>query len=945
MAVGEYLPPVVTRLTMDIGEFEAKILAAKKLLDGLADNIEINLDVKVDAAAAKIKALRAAASKPISIPVTADMAGAAAGGAAGAGATGGRGFNWWGVPINANTLHWIISGGSEILAVLLPALVALGAAAVVASEGIQNVQQHMQAVSTAASATSQMFGQTTGSLIGLKGGLQAAQDAAAPSVYGILGSAIMTANEHFGHLAQTGVQATGIMQTFAAKVAVDFAPGSVLSASMDQFLAHSVSDLQGFGKVFGNLGNSIMVFGTQMPGLAEILLQVLSNATGWAAELIDLSSKFRIHGLSVITLIMLYEEFNRWGGLVATTLGRIGLVSNTANGGLATGALSLARFDGILRGLWSIIPNVIGAVGNLAAKMGAKGLGAGLNGAADAFGMGISSMGTLALLGATVAAAGIGFLIYKLLTARSAAQQLGDAMQKAVLSVSNTQASAAIAANMGVLRINMQESAKAAEAIARAPVVYGARNPAGTVRQLNYANAVNATNQYNAALRQQQTDQLNVLQGAQWISKEFGVSLPAALAIADSAHVTLAKGILGTSKAMSIQQAQILGLMQGYRSMGQPAGEVGADMTALAIQSGLAATQVSKLNGAWDEFMTNLTGGTGALASFVSSMRTVGNITLDATSKVTAFAQQKTGVDLSASAIAKGLTNITSATGAQLWQNFNSVISSGQQLTNWLRIAGAEGAVSGPQFTNAILGMVSSLVPLGAKSATAKAEIMGLVQEADPSIKTWDQLKSAIKANGDSLKTTAGTINAATIKMGDMATVAQNLGNVLNADVLSSINNVTYAASGVGTAMQKFATDIQQTGDKSAATAKDRSALIKDLEGLGYQASQAKQYVQLLQAEIDRLHGKTITITTQMLTQTLNSQANNGPRVGVSSPSALNAAGLSVSGGGHVPIGGNEATHVVNVHLDGKQIFRSVQKQGIDAERRTGTNGLGRRSR
>ena len=76
------------------------------------------------------------------------------------------------------------------------------------------------------------------------------------------------------------------------------------------------------------------------------------------------------------------------------------------------------------------------------------------------------------------------------------------------------------------------------------------------------------------------------------------------------------------------------------------------------------------------------------------------------------------------------------------------------QMTDWLRTAGAEGAISGTKFTQAILGMVRPLVPLAAKSKTAQAEILGLVQQADPGVKTMGELGKA-GFTPDSIETTA----------------------------------------------------------------------------------------------------------------------------------------------------------------------------------------------
>src|SRR5579859_6497177 len=196
--------------------------------------------------------------------------------------------------------------------------------------------------------------------------------------------------------------------------------------------------------------------------------------------------------------------------------------------------------------------------------------------------------------------------------------------------------------------------------------------------------------------------------------------------------------------------------------MGQPLTAVGSDMTALAIQSGLANTQVSKLNQAWDQFMQNLTGGTSGLANFVQSLQNMGSVAASTTNNL---ANGTGKISLSVSQFADSLKTFT-GNGAQAWQNFDQVVgSTAPQLIDWLRTAGAEGALSGGQFTQAVLGMVSSLTGFASASPTAQAELLGLVQQVDPNIQTWGQLTTSIKDTGASLKNTQDAVQQATAKM------------------------------------------------------------------------------------------------------------------------------------------------------------------------------------
>ena len=121
--------------------------------------------------------------------------------------------------------------------------------------------------------------------------------------------------------------------------------------------------------------------------------------------------------------------------------------------------------------------------------------------------------------------------------------------------------------------------------------------------------------------------------------------------------------------------------------MGQPLGAVGADMTAVAIQAGLAATKVDQLNQAWDQFMGNLTGGTSGLAAFNQSLANMG--TVAATTGINNLGRAASGSNTQIKNFAQSLTSFTGK-GATAWQNFGQVVgSTAPQLIDWLRIRGA----------------------------------------------------------------------------------------------------------------------------------------------------------------------------------------------------------------------------------------------------------------
>jgi phage-related tail protein len=449
------------------------------------------------------------------------------------------------------------------------------------------------------------------------------------------------------------------------------------------------------------------------------------------------------------------------------------------------------------------------------------------------------------------------------------------------------------------------------------------------------------------------------------LAKTYGTTFVGALALADAANVKLASGITGTGQAAMVARMQIASLVQGYASMGQPIGAVGADMTALAIQSGLASSQVSNLNSAWDQFQGNLTSGTGNLAGLATSLAQVGVKVADFKNNL----GTASGISATVNQFAQSLKNF-GTTGAAAWTNFDQVVgSTAPQLMDWLRTAGAEGAVSASQFKAAGLDMASALVPLAADSKTAQAEVMGLVQQFDPAIQTFAQLKSVIASSGSSFSGLSGIVGNATQKMANMQSVAETLGNVLNSALLSALSAATVQASGAGAAMQKYAQDLMASGSAASSTQGAYAGVMKSLENLGLSAQQAAALIAQVTSSIDAVpSSKTSTIYVNTVYTQAGAAANPSqytrlPGHAAGTPAA--APGWAWVGeqgpelvrfrGGETVLPNSVSTgyaggaggfvNHVHVHLDGREIYSAVQKQSLGTQRRTGHNGMQRRSR
>ena len=246
---------------------------------------------------------------------------------------------------------------------IVPAMVALGAAGMVGLQGAVDVAQRMDAVYQATEATYSYLGKTvsTGLAQGLDSftasagqaanagahlhdELQQAQNAAQPHVYELLGAAIDGANEKFNVFNQIGSQTIDMLDQFAAKIDIELrGPLGNLGQQIGQ---NSVGDLQQLGQVFGNIGHAIAYAAGEMPGMANLLLTILDDGTqvlNWA-----------LHFQGVLEALFLAHEAYMWGGVLQNVLGGItGALgkATTAVGTFAVRSAEMAGFETVAAGV------------------------------------------------------------------------------------------------------------------------------------------------------------------------------------------------------------------------------------------------------------------------------------------------------------------------------------------------------------------------------------------------------------------------------------------------------------------------------------------------------------------------------------------------------------------------------------------------------------------
>lgn len=746
--------------------------------------------------------------------------------AATAAAHAGRTFAIWGtgVRLTGYGLHWLIAGSTELLAVLIPALIAAGAAAGVMAEGVTWANDRLKAVYTSTEATSAMLHTTSGQVLGLKSSLQQAQTTADPMVWELYGSAISAARESFGGFWSKGLDVVHMLDTFAAHVDLSLGPGGVLGSQTQSAIKSMVTDLQGLGQVLGNVGHFFLTLATDMPGVAEMLLSAIAGVTG----LINRLSQLKYIGLG-LTSFMIIEEIGRWGGLAMLGLGPLITGMGTLVGKAAIAATELPVVGGALAGV---------AEAGIAAGAGLETVGVGLK---DAGAMTKTLKGALmmpftTLPGLVLLSAAAIYILgerYHMLgvnasQAGSMMQQMAQ-IQQQIGSDTPAQAIGDIAAKLKSLNTAVATTNLSSNFFANAwntiksnllggtPIVVGA-----TMALSAHQNEVNKLVMTQAELLGMNTH----INGSYY-------SLSGAIGLASAAGVHMNQMFNSQGNLSAIALQMIKNLINGYQMMAQTGTILANDMNAVDVQTLMQQTRVQQLNQAWDSFLSTVTGGTGALGSLNSDLTTIGNVALTATSKIQAFGQQAGGTSLSVKQISYALQSF-SGTSAQVWTNYNAALTQAGQVTDWLRTAAAAGGVTAEQYKQSIKGVVSELLPYAAHSRTAVAELSALAQQAGgPATDSYQLLSTWLgntKVAQDALN---GTVKTATQYMSNLGQVAANLSTTLNSEVASALAQGAVNVKAIADAAQRFNTQLHTGNVNTWAFSGSVAGLVRQLLGAG----------------------------------------------------------------------------------------------------------------
>ena len=682
-------------------------------------------------------------------------------------------------------IHYAMMATNEVLATVVPALIAAGAGVAVGYQGGELAAGRYQALHAVQESLGGSLGQTAGGYVGLTNNLQKAQNQANTGVWELAGAAINSLKNNTGGFLQMGTNTIAMLDQFGAKLTLAFKGGA--GGELQQLVGQGTNYLKQFGDVAGNIGLTFAHIAPNLPGVGGDILTTLQGATRGIANL-----------TGVIPGPLL------GAGLAAEAGARYG---PTLVGGLGAGLGQLGKIPGL--GFLGTAAHTATADEILASVKAGGSLGAG-----DLVG-GTGIAGALGALGGPAIAglAATAYLEGKLWTYKSPSQQFVSGVEDKVgQSLVGPQGAAATLA--GLTQITGGEPAALSKAAgvdqAMAPLK-GTRFAMGAQAAESYIGTSGVSAAYSAGAQQLAGQFNSMLHFGQMVHQQFGVSLPDAFSLTQQAMLQMGSAF-GKNVPASLQQIQ--NLQAGYTAMHLTNGVFGKSVGEVNTALGLQNSQLTTVNSGWDQFTNNATAGAVGTATLAANLQTAAP-TLATTAK--ALSGYGAGSSAAWSTFASAST-----TTPGLLQQSNS-------LADWIRTAQTSGALSGTQAAGMTAYLAKQLLPYGKDSKAALSAVGILGQEAGLNTtydtgqslaQNYKNISRAINGAAISQKGFNEGQTQAAISMSSVSKQASGFTQTMKSDVTNALAQGSLNLPKMSNDMEKFSASL-----KSGGTAYNQSAL------------------------------------------------------------------------------------------------------------------------
>lgn len=865
--------------------------------------------------------------------------------------------------------HTVMEAVMETVAVWVPAIISFGAYSAAAVPTVRDLGTQLENMYVASKATGQSF-QSLGTAT------QSVTDAVKPSVMELFGEALYGVQKNSGGLADTLAQlGTGLDQLGARAINAMNSTGQFMRTGSQDALGL----LNAFGSLFGVFGNLMRI----VPGYAAVLLQfgndwlhIAEVITGnnWVQDI--LKAFMALHGA------IFYGGM--FGTVVALGFSKIVSAATTATEAITSFAISL----GVLNAEGPVV-EMLGRLMLLLDGMGGTAVIAGIGLLAGAIAAVVMYMRA-----SHTAANDFNSDLQKMIS-NSKVLNLQATLQNALNQAQTKYAAAAKAA--------AEENQKYNSSLAQTPALVNPVTGGYSALGEQVAKANTAQDQYAAGVKQIQGELGFYHSNLQAIAKALGVSVPDALQIANGAQITsnqLTKGGAGNLQEMIIEA-------QGYQSqmrvMSVGAGQLNSALNALNVTSSDQVTNMQKVTQAFSQWMSIVTGADSQFTTFEQGITQLGEAMSSAGTKATVKLGQLSDKITVQNAALDG----TSAASLAARQAFDQEIQAGGTLIGNMQMqaaAAGNSAVANKALAQAGKDVIAQLLPMAAGSKEAEAMVYALAQTAGYA--GSNSLASLSKWAGNT-KSAEADLNRQqailTITTADLTQAAKNLASGLSGAVTKAMVDAIANTSSLNSSTQGLVNAFQSAHGKINANVNDMGQkYAQTLKGMGFNNSQIESALQVLathygmsksaadkwasgtvadaaraSAAIQGIQNRNVFVTTYF--RTIGSPPTGGNLSALQKQESLIGAYGYASGtpsasrgwawvgeegpelvrfsGGEKVIPNHVATgyaggagdfsaeNHVHVHLDGREIYKSVQKQAVTAQRRTGTNGLAKRTR
>lgn len=725
--------------------------------------------------------------------------------------------------------HLALDAVFEILAVLIPALVAVTAFGVPAAGVVHDMVEELTNMATVVTATNGKLGPFTG-------GLAKMSNAVRPQVFQIFGDALSVVNDRAGFFNKLATETGQVLENLAARFAV---ADRAASKTLGGILGQGPADVRQLGDLFANLGSIIGGFIKAVPGYANYLLGFFDVFTKGIAEVVNspfinwlLKAGLYFHGfiiwvgLAVTAVLLLARPLT----FLATALFTFGVRLSLLGPIFAAAAAQGTILDGVLASMGAII---------------------------DATG------GPLVWITALVAA--VGFLIYHFASAKDSAASFLQGLQNGITSA---QTLAGGIRAIGYAQIEVaQQLAQARQQLANTPLprIVGVGRFSTVVDAAPFNAAKASVDQLLSGQRQLADETKLYNYRINGLAGSFG-GLKNATNLANLAGISMKQMLDGSHSTWMTIQQQVLGTQLAYKDLGYQSGILGEDFLSLNKQFGAVATfstnlvqqapdmaqAIQNVNTAFADQASAVTDAQNSFDNYSQGLATLSS-NFDRANPATTGFTLRLGKLHDAIKYVKSPIDGLSQSSIALNQAFTTQIGNANTLIATWRSAG----VANNLFRQGVKDTIAPLVKYAAGSQEATAQLVFLAQQADYTGPV--SLKRLVAWLGNTHDATANLkaiANQATIQEALLTTSMQNQGAFIADKLIGDINSSILAYNGVAQAAKNYGTAVAQFGTQSDQAHTARMILINDLIASGKAAGDSTTQIAAMITKVLQIPAK-----------------------------------------------------------------------------------------